>query len=271
MSLPHLPRELQDLIITNLHPTAAIALSKTSHHYQSIVSLHCLDPDTVRQFLYDLEQRSDNRAPSDLRRRRLACYKCLRIKDDMQFSYLGNFLRSLAEPDGKWDRRQCLECDVKTGRMKPGVVLTGWFTPYPVVTCSECFKGQVKFCRGCRSCSGCLEKKGLEPCVHCGCCDACAALPSVEWDRREKERLDDDLFDHLKVCAGTRLCMHPTSVIVEEQSEKKEGYKEGQDASEDEHEEGDTNREEEEDDDEDDGKEEACASNKHEELNVVVP
>ena len=96
MSLPHLPVELRDLIITGLHPTAALALSKTNHFYHSVVSLDRLDPAIVRRFLYDLERR-----PSNLNEiyyhRKLACYKCLWLRPVPQFSNLQGIIASIVE------------------------------------------------------------------------------------------------------------------------------------------------------------------------------
>lgn len=170
MSLPHLPNELQDLIVTNLHPTAVIALSQTNRYYHSTVSLHRLPPDTVREFLNRLEWRLGNFTMLGTSRERYACYKCLCLKPAMSFS----------DPEVKYHDRQCLECDLQDGRAKPGVI---YFSCYhdPSIICVEFLKAQGVFCRGCDACASCLDKKGVEFCVDCGWCYTCVGLRSLEW------------------------------------------------------------------------------------------
>lgn len=46
-SLSNLPGELQDLIIINLHPSAAIALSQTNWHFHSCTNLYRLPRSVV--------------------------------------------------------------------------------------------------------------------------------------------------------------------------------------------------------------------------------
>lgn len=119
MSLPHLPPELQNLIITNLHPSAAIALRQTNHHYHSTVSLHRLAPDIVRKFLDDLDGRPRSQIEGALNCNWFACYRCLCMKPGILFEYFKVEL-------GERHDRQCLGCDLKEGRGVPGETHSCW-------------------------------------------------------------------------------------------------------------------------------------------------
>ena len=182
MSLPLLPSELQDLIVTNLHPTAVIALSQTNRYYHSTVSLHRLAPDAVRIFL---QNRSRFISIFGSGPERYACYKCLCLKPAMSFSN---------PRDGDYDR-QCLECDLQDGRAKPGGIHFS-YAHKPSTICVECLKARDLFCRGCDACASCLEKKGVEFCVDCGWCYVCVEPRSLDlsglsigYNYRHKEKL----------------------------------------------------------------------------------
>lgn len=183
MSLPHLPTELQNLIITNLHPTAAIALSKTNYHYHSTVSLHQLVFDTVRRFLFDLENRPDGSVEDEQCREKYACYKCLCMKPGSQFQYSEILDSCMKEYQGARHNRQCMECDVKDNRVMPGCTYLCWGKR--MVVCIACLNAERCFCRGCRSCACCLEEKHAELCKDCGWCDTCVGVELVEWENKE--------------------------------------------------------------------------------------
>ena len=119
MSIPHLPPELQNLIITNLHPLAAIALRQTNHHYHSTVSLRRLAPGIVRKFLDDLDRRPRSQFEDALNSKWLACYTCLCMKPGIQFEYFKAVI-------GEWHDRQCLGCDLKEGRVMTGGTHLYW-------------------------------------------------------------------------------------------------------------------------------------------------
>lgn len=171
MSLSHLPTEIQDLIVLDLDPAAAIALSKTNHHFHSIVSLDRLDRDMVHIFLYDLERRQSNRFKDGCGFKKHACCKCLCLKPAMQFTYREIVRRYMSQYRWGWLDHQCLECDFRDGLVEPGVVYHCW--PESSIICIECLKGQPTYCRGCRLCTCCLEKKGVSYCVNCDSCDVC--------------------------------------------------------------------------------------------------
>ena len=77
-SLTNLAGELQDLIITELHPSSAIALSQTNHHFHASVSLHRLPFSVVFDWFQDKEH-----MPSHTN---YACYTCLRLKPRSAFA-----------------------------------------------------------------------------------------------------------------------------------------------------------------------------------------
>lgn len=68
-----LPGEIQDQIILDLHPSAAVALSQTTQHFQSIVSLNRLDPGTVDAFV-------NERKPQINRKEGYLCGSCFRLR-----------------------------------------------------------------------------------------------------------------------------------------------------------------------------------------------
>ena len=182
MSLPDLPVELQDLIITGLHPTAALALSKTNHFYHSVVSLDRLDPDIVSRFLYELENRPSN-LNKDFYHKKFACYKCLSLKPVLQFASLGS-----DSFDGRNARyRQCVQCDVRDGSVMPGDPYRTYLLNDYIV-CIECLDSRVLFCAKCRSCARCLEEKGVTYCGTCWWCHACVESKPSVW-RSEVFRL----------------------------------------------------------------------------------
>ena len=178
MSLPLLPNELQDLIIENLHPTAAIALSQTNHYYHSVISLKRLNPDVVRQFLRDLEQLRRNRISPF---KKLACYRCLCLKRYWHFTLAQCPYSTINEHPEKWQKRQCVNCDVADGDLKPGDIYTH-DDGSNFLACSECLNPRKRFCAQCRCCARCLEKRAILCCEGCSWCDACADSKSLEWE-----------------------------------------------------------------------------------------
>ncbi len=195
MSLPHLPAELQNLIIANLHPTAAIALSQTNHHYHSTVSLHLLDPDTVHKFLYDLQRllAADGLYFYESN----ACYTCLCIKPRTNFKFISYD-----------DSRQCLDCQFKGGSVTAGSVYRCGLH-YSVI-CTECFELSSSFCEGCRTCARCLERKHSEICTYCDWCDRCVEIKMVEWESRREfhQFYEFRRFDHEQHFERKEACKH---------------------------------------------------------------
>ena len=147
-----LPPELLDIILLNLHPAAAIALSQTSRWYHNHVSLHKLDLVEVRVYLQKMELRSQNA-------KRNACFSCLRLKPRTSFSRQ----RANSFVEHGWSlERFCLDCGLKMGKFKPGsfVSIMGEIqsTSMWAVLCSGCMSIQKHFCNDCHWCMGCITK-----------------------------------------------------------------------------------------------------------------
>ena len=195
MSLPNLASELQDIIISNLHPTAALALGATNRHYHETVTLHRLPVERARRFLFDLETSPNNiiirkDTYDEVKSRKLcACFTCLRALPCINFAY-EEMIASCADTyeDHRF-KRQCMNCDLKQGRIKTGAIYYCW-CDY-IVMCNGCSKVQQDFCRGCRFCDRCLkEERALQTCDECGWCDKCIDEKTMEWNLRQEGKYD---------------------------------------------------------------------------------
>ena len=106
-SLTNLAGELQDLIITKLHPSSLIALSQTNHHFHDTVSLHRLPFPVVFAWLLHKENNYWYRYAN------YACYTCLRLKPQSAFGKKQTRWRR-----GKWGQdsymRRCLDCGLSS-------------------------------------------------------------------------------------------------------------------------------------------------------------
>lgn len=147
-ALSNLAGELQDLIITNLHPSAAIALSRTNRHFHSCVNLHRLSSSVVFDYLHEMEllpTRSDE----------YACYTCLRLKPQSAFT-----MRQTTHSQGKLGqeprKRFCLDCGIKSGRHLPGHMMK--IGTELQVYCGGCETLQKRFCGRCCWCESCIRK-----------------------------------------------------------------------------------------------------------------
>ncbi|KAI4252498.1 MAG: hypothetical protein L6R42_007934 [Xanthoria sp. 1 TBL-2021] len=135
--LSSLPNEIENLIITYLTPSAAIALSRVNRYYNHHVSLHSLPKTTVSNYLHALEL-----TPKDLQKQNHACYTCLHLEP------LDNFhFQDTSGPQGKsgtqWSARRCMLC---TGQ-KPRKLM-----------CRACCKPHPDFCHKCRWCRHCIHQ-----------------------------------------------------------------------------------------------------------------
>ena len=113
-SLANLAGELQDLIITKLHPSSAIALRQTNHHFHASVNLHRLPFSVVFDWLQDKELMPSHN--------NYACYTCLRLKPRSAFAK-----RQTTSGRGTFGKashtRICLDCALSTGKHYPGSFL----------------------------------------------------------------------------------------------------------------------------------------------------
>ncbi len=160
--LTNLAGELQDLIIINLHPSAAIALSQTNHHFHSCVSLHRLPFPVLLEYFQEKELLSTH---SD----DYACYTCLRLQPRSNFAW-----KQTRTPRGKTGKhahkRVCLSCGIGTGKHTPGSMMK--IGADLQVRCNSCKSLQKRFCRSCRWCDSCISKDAALPsttgtCNHC--------------------------------------------------------------------------------------------------------
>lgn len=109
--LSNLAGELQNLIITNLHPSAAIALSQTNRHFHSCAHLHRLPSPTVFDYLQEKEL-------LPIKLDDYACYTCLRFKPRPTFGTRQT--RSILEKLGQSaHKRYCFECGSMPGNHLP--------------------------------------------------------------------------------------------------------------------------------------------------------
>lgn len=79
LTLSDVVGELQNLIIANLHPSAAIALSQTNHHFHACANLHQLPLSLVSQYFREKELLPAHRGE-------YACYTCMRLKHRSSFA-----------------------------------------------------------------------------------------------------------------------------------------------------------------------------------------
>ena len=146
-SLTNLAGELQDLIITKLHPSSAIALSQTNHHFHASVNLHRLPFSVVFDWFHDQEL-----MPSHTN---CACYTCLRLKPRSAFakrqtkSRRWTFVRAS-------HTQICLDCGLSTGKHSPGLFLE--IGEELQVLCMGCGILRKRFCTLCRWCDSCIYK-----------------------------------------------------------------------------------------------------------------
>ena len=148
LTLLNLAGELQNLIILNLHPEAAIALSQTNRHFHSCASLHRLPLPIVSQWFHEKEMLPENSE-------KFACYTCLRLKPQSAF-----VLKQTKKKKSKFSpdagNRFCIDCGCKYGKITPGHILKT--SAGLRVSCIGCEKPQDRFCTLCYWCDGCASK-----------------------------------------------------------------------------------------------------------------
>ena len=152
LGLSALPGELQEQIILNLHPSAAIALRQTNHYFQTIVSLHRFEVDQVWAFLKEKQEQPHNA-------KHLACYFCLCLKPRslcLNSRYIALPQCYVAPPP---DSQSCLDCAVKTGRVLPGNINDLANQKDKLLFCIACLNLQSHFCEKCRWCIQCAERR----------------------------------------------------------------------------------------------------------------
>ena len=140
-TLSNLAGELQDLIITNLHPSAAIALSRTNRHFNSCASLHRLSFSAVFDYLHEMELLPTRSGD-------YACYTCLRLKPRSAFG-----LKQTKRSRGKTGLGSC-------GKVTPGSIINNGTELQ--VYCMGCETLRRRFCSECHWCDSCIRKGAVE-------------------------------------------------------------------------------------------------------------
>lgn len=179
--LTSVPEEIQDLIISNLEPFAAINLKQVNRHFNRVVSLHRLDQRKLQSYLYRLDE-GDVRVY--LRRMETiggyvpgqgwACFTCLRLKRKTDFTNThteGN----LARDGARWYTRRCRSCDIAVIHQLCGqivmiddrdmVVDNDYGKTRFVCYNSDCATLVVERCEKCLRCRDCAEAS-YTPCVN---------------------------------------------------------------------------------------------------------
>ena len=160
-----LPTELQHLIVLNLHPSAAITLSKTNRWFHAHISLHHLDKHEVSLFLSEREclperctrQFSEHTAnPMNY-----ACYSCLCLKPAAHFTLAqvnGDYDKGRdCKTRGRlWDQRFCIDCGTEQKKFRRGQLLEMAGGAKPKAFCAACRSVQDYFCPQCRWCVACI-------------------------------------------------------------------------------------------------------------------
>ena len=146
-SLTNLAGELQDLIITELHPSSAVALSQTNHHFHASVNLHRLPFSVVFDWIREKELMPSH---TDY-----ACYTCLRLKPGSAFAT--SQIKSRRGKHGKaFHTRTCLDCGFSIGKHSPGSFLK--IGDEMQVLCMGCEIMRKRFCTLCQWCDSCIKK-----------------------------------------------------------------------------------------------------------------
>lgn len=148
-----LPTELQNLIVLNLHPSAAIALRQTNRWFHDNVSLHRLDREKVQLFLRDRELRPTNG-------KNYACFCCFRLKPEWAFTKSLVDSTHVRKPTYSY-RRFCLECGIREGKYRWGISMEmAGSKSRPKVYCGVCTSVQENFCSKCHCCNACIASMG---------------------------------------------------------------------------------------------------------------
>lgn len=146
-----LPGELQDHIILFLHPTAMIALSKTSRHFHATAFLARLETHTIDEFLEE-RKHAILSLDDDFKYLCCSCFK-LKFHDKFTRSHLKDYYRRNVK---KVNGRSCVDCMLAQGKISPGDVLNMGF--WEKVVCLVCLSLEDHFCTRCKWCYGCAQK-----------------------------------------------------------------------------------------------------------------
>ena len=148
LTLLDLADELQDLIIVNLDPGAALALSHTNRHFRSCVDLHRLPFPVVSRYIQEKETLPENK-------NRYACYTCFRFKPQSNF-IMKQTQRRRSKLGADARKRLCIDCGYKNGKHVPGRIFKT--SAGLRILCDGCETLRNRFCLCCSWCNECISK-----------------------------------------------------------------------------------------------------------------
>lgn len=144
-----MPTEIEDMIISELEPSAAIALAQVNRHYHDVVSLFRIDKGKVKSFLRKLELSRTN--PD------FACYTCLRLKPKDEFT-VKNTKGKKGKHGQNWFERCCLSCCLEKNTFTPGSLVRTKDGQEVQAVCRGCKKLEDDFCARCIYCRECAGR-----------------------------------------------------------------------------------------------------------------
>ena len=148
-----LPTELQNLIVLNLLPSAAVALKQTNRWFYTHVSLRRLDRVAVRDYLQSSELKIKNE-------HLYACFSCLCLKPETAFTF-SHIGQKTSQCRPRCYDRFCLDCGIVNGAYSAGTsrLMAGSESTRKVL-CGVCMSVQSYYCSRCYCCKGCIASIG---------------------------------------------------------------------------------------------------------------
>lgn len=196
-----LPGEIQDHIILSLHPSAAVALARTNHHFHATASLTRLSSEAINAFLE--ERKIQIRDATDY-----LCCTCFVLKPWRAFTKA--HVKGPRSKTGKdANKRSCFKCLLANGRVLPG----------NVVDMADARLGMRVYCFACLS----LRERF---CVKCNWCSECARQRKVKTFRQGWKARDgsgDGMGVVVNCCAGHQWS-EVVKVVSVEPWEEEDGY-----------------------------------------------
>lgn len=150
--IAHIPVEIEDQIISELEPLAAVTLRKINHFYHDSVSLQ----KRVKRVLRELEVTESNP--------QFACFTCLRLKPKDDFT-IRHTKGKRGKHGTKWFERRCLSCCLEKQIFTPGSLVRTKNGQEIQAICRGCKSMKSEFCLECICCRECAEKRDIET-VH---------------------------------------------------------------------------------------------------------
>jgi len=159
-SLSGLPEELCLAVIEQCDMPSIIALSQTSHHFHRLANPKNDCRRAQMQEFLTKAQTFPRWQPQDWEKYRdgwrrcgYACYTCKQVLPSDRFA--DKDVKGTAGPQGRrYNKRCCVQCGLKTGRLPPGsVVKQGTTRRFVCRPCKELKGGRT--CDGCKICRDC--------------------------------------------------------------------------------------------------------------------